>query len=270
MFNIVQVPLRRFFSNAADIVIPVNNEHVFLPEKSWAKTFATGLQKYKIAGKIVLEVGIGCGVNMAGLMTSDNKPLKFSGVDKAAPSIVASQWLSIHHGIPSNIWQSDLLTNVSDETLQETDIIFACIPQVPRDGEIENERDLADYYTRRGVVEDDYGLGLIAGLLDEAASRAPHAKLILNVAERPGSIRINQMFDRHYYKTEIIHKDVVEQDSSTSLITLKAIEENTGINFHFYGDDQAQECISAAEAEERRLAGVPIYHNLCVFEARLG
>jgi methylase of polypeptide subunit release factors len=271
MVNIIDVPLRNFYEKAANIIIPVDNDLIFLPDESWGRTFATGLQKCDLSGAVVAEVGIGCGINMAGLMLSDKAPREFNACDLEPASVAASQWLAKREGIEANILQSDLLSAMPDNILKNTDVIIACIPQVVRDpGEIKTERDFADYYEKRGVCEDDYGLGLIASMLDESAARAPHATLILNIANRPGGERIQAMFDRHGYTTEIVHKDIVRQDPTTSIESLAQIEKNTGIDFHFYSNPQTKEHIGAREAEDRRLSGLPVYHNLHVLAAKLG
>ncbi len=271
MSNIVKVPLRDFYAAAADIIIPVDNDKVFLPDASWGGTFATGLQKCDLAGSVVAEIGIGCGINMAGLMLSDKKPESFTGADYAPSAVEASRWLADREGIEAKILQSDLLKSFSDKALERVDYIIACIPQVPRQpGEITNDRDHSDYYEERGVEEDEYGLGLIASLLDEAACRAPQATLLLNIANRPGGERIQTMFARHGYETDIVHKAVVQQDPTTSLQSLAKIECRTGLDFHFYADPSAQRHIGAVAAETSRRAGQPVYHNLHVLAAKLG
>lgn len=271
MSNIVKVPLRAFYAAAADIIIPVDDTKVFRPDKSWGGTFAIGLQKCDLAGAVVAEIGVGCGINMAGLMLSDNKPQSFTGADYAASAVEASRWLADREGIEAKILQSDLLKSFSDQALKRVDYIIACIPQVPRQpGEITNDRDHSDYYEERGVKEDEYGLGLIASLLDEAAIRAPQATLILNIANRPGGERIQAMFARHGYKTDIVYQAVVQQDPTTSLRSLAEIECRTGLDFHFYADPSAQVHIGAVAAETSRQAGQPVYHNLHVLAAKLG
>lgn len=270
MSNVVNIPLRKFYSAAADIIIPVDNDKVFLPDVSWGGTFATGLQKCNLAGTIVAEIGAGCGINMAGLMLSKNKPASFTGADYAVSAVDASRWLADRENIDAQILQSDLLKSFSDGELRRVDYIIACIPQVPRQpGHITNDRDHSDYYESRGVEEDEYGLGLIASLLDEAASRAPQATLILNIANRPGGERIQAMFARHGYNTDIVHKAVVQQDPTTSLMSLAEIECRTGLDFHFYADQSAQIHIGAVAAEENRKSGQPVYHNLHVLAAKL-
>ncbi len=269
--TIVQVALRQFFDKARDIVIPVDNSKVFVPDPSWSTTFAAGLQKCDLAGAIVAEIGVGSGINMAGLMLAPNPPSRFLGADIAPSAVQASQWLADREGIEAKLFESDLLSAFDPRDLKSVDYIIGCIPQVPRHrGEIESERDLSDYYEETGIPEDAYGLGLIARLLDQSASLAPQASLILNVASRPGGERVKAMFDRHGFITKEIHSTVVQQDPTTCLKSLAEIEAKTRIDFHFYGDASAQERIQACEAEQRRQQGTPIFHKLYVLEAKLG
>lgn len=269
--HIVDIPLRRFFANAADIIIPVDNDKVFVPDPSWSTTFAAGLQKCDLAGSIVAEIGVGSGINMAGLMLSPNRPGRFLGADIARSAVEASQWLAKREGIEATLLQSDLLCAFDKEDLKKVNCIIGCIPQVPmHQGEITSERALSDYYEETGIPEDAFGLGLIARLLDQSAKLAPQASLVLNIASRPGGERVQAMFDRHGFKTNVVHATVVQQDPTTCLKSLAEIEATTGIDFHFYGDADASERIQACEAEQRRQQYVPIFHKLYVLEAKLG
>lgn len=276
--NLTQVPLRDFFQSAAQIIIPVDNSKVFLPDPSWSKTFAAGLQAFEnyragargFAGANVIEVGVGSGINMAGLMLQPAAPSHFIGTDIAHSAVSASADLAQAHGMKATLLQSDLLCAIPDRALQNTDYIIGCIPQVPRhSGEITDERDLSDYYEETGIPEDAYGLGLIARLLDQAKTRAPQAELVLNIAGRPGEDRLSPMFAQHGYQVSTIHTSVVRQDPGTCLDSLAEIEDKSGLRFHFFRDAQARHDISAREAEALRTTGQPIYHNLHVLAARL-
>jgi methylase of polypeptide subunit release factors len=276
--NLTQVPLRDFFQSSAQIIIPVDNSKVFLPDPSWSKTFAAGLQAFEkhtankrgFAGSHVIEVGVGSGINMAGLMLHPAPPSHFIGTDIAPSAVAASAGLAQAHGMNAALLQSDLLGSVPSRALERTDYIIGCIPQVPRhSGEITDERDLSDYYEETGIPEDAYGLGLIARLLDQAKTRAPQAELVLNIAGRPGEDRLSPMFAQHGYKVSAIHTSVVRQDPGTCLNSLAEIEDKSGLRFHFFRDTQARHEINAHEAEALRTAGQPIYHNLHVLAARL-
>lgn len=276
--NLIEVRLRDFFQSSAQITIPVDNSKVFLPDPSWSKTFAAGLQAFEkhtadargFEGSHVIEVGVGSGINMAGLMLQADAPSYFIGTDIAPSAVAASATLAQAHGMNAFLLESDLLSAVPKRALERTDYIIGCIPQVPRhSGEITNERDLSDYYEETGIPEDAYGLGLIARLLDQAKTRAPQAELVLNIAGRPGEDRLSPMFAQHGYRVSTIHTSVVRQDPGTCLNSLAEIENKSGLRFHFFRDAEARHDINAHEAEALRTAGQPIYHNLHVLAARL-
>ncbi len=276
--DVTQVRLRDFFHSSAQITIPVDNSKVFLPDTSWSRTFAAGLQEFEkhtadgrgFEGSHVIEVGVGSGINMAGLMLHAAPPAHFIGTDIAPSAVAASASLAQAHDMNAALLQSDLLCAVPDRALQRADFIIGCIPQVPRhSGEITKERDLSDYYEETGIPEDAYGLGLIVRLLDQAKTRAPQAELVLNIAGRPGEDRLSPMFAQHGYKVSAVHTSVVRQDPGTCLDSLVEIEDRSGLRFHFFRDSQARHDINAHEAEALRVAGQPIYHNLHVLAARL-
>lgn len=268
--DVTLVHLREFYRQSADIVIPVDNSKVYLPDHSWTETFAEGLRRASLSGASVLEVGVGSGINMAGLMLAARPPRDFIGLDIADDAVYASKHVAATHNIGARLIQSDLLDAVDDAALRRVDHIIGCIPQVPRHkGEMHDDRELSDYYEETGIKEDAFGLGLVARLLDQVAERAPHAPVTLNVAGRPGEARINEMFAERAMDHKQLHCRVVKQDAGTCLASLAEIETQTGQDFRFYGDAKGFESINAREAEARRVEGTPIFHKLYVIQAGL-
>ena len=268
--DVTQVRLREFYKQSADIIIPTDNSKVYLPDHSWTETFAEGLQRCALTESSVLEVGVGSGINMAGLMLVPYPPRDFIGLDIADDAVSASRVVAKANRIGATLMQSDLLSNVGDSTLRGVDHIIGCIPQVPRHkGEMHDDRELSDYYEETGIKEDAFGLGLVARLLDQAADRAPQAQITLNVAGRPGEQRINELFADRAMRHRSLHCRVVKQDAGTCLASLAEIEEQTGMDFRFYADASGYEGINAREAEARRTAGIDIFHKLYVIQAQL-
>lgn len=264
------VRLRDFYRQSADIVIPVDNSKVYLPDHSWTETFAEGLRRCPLLNSVVLEVGVGSGINMAGLMLAKRPPRDFIGLDIADDAVSASAQVAGNHRIRAHLLQSDLLSAVDDAALSRVDHIIGCIPQVPRHkGEMHDDRELSDYYEETGIKEDAFGLGLVARLLDQVVERAPNTVVTLNVAGRPGEARINEMFADRALDHKKLYCRVVKQDADTCLASLAEIEEQTGQDFCFYADEKGLESINAREAEARRVEGTAIYHKLYVIQAVL-
>lgn len=265
------VSLRDFFKEAADVKIPVDNSKVFLPDRSWSMTFAKGLQAIDFSQSHVLEVGVGSGVNLAGLITCKKPPVSFIGTDLVMDAVSASAELAQGWGWNVRLIQSDLLDNLDGVTLSKITDIIACIPQVPVNANtLQSTRELSDYYPTTGIKEDIYGLGLLARLLDQVQERAPQASVTLNIAERPGKDRVDTLFADRGFNQEVVYQHRVRQDAGTSLASLAKIERETELPFHFYADPISKLEIGAGEAEKLRVQGKPIYHNLAVIRARLG
>ena len=271
------IRLSQFYNNVTNangFIVPVDDAKVYMPVVSWSRVFAQAIQAQDFGGSRVIEVGVGSGLNMAGMMLSDRSPLRFTGVDISKDSIEASAELA--HG---RNWEkkvrlehSDLLEGLSDKHLRKADHIIACIPQIPvRKADIGRHRDLADYYVETGIVEDQYGLGLAARLLDQVAERAPQASVTLNIAGRPGGRALKELFSSRGFVTQTLYKEVVRQEPYTSVRSLAQKESAMkDFSFSFYEDRKATRKVDAVFAEHMREHGASVYHKLSVVRARLG
>lgn len=266
------VSLRSFFSAAVqDRTIQVR-DNLFLPD-TWTKTFAQGLQQIAstkpcFKDQTILEVGVGTGVNMAGLLSLPTTPQGFIGTDICADAIAASSAFAEECGFTVQLLQSDLLKDVPEAILSRVDHIVACIPQVPKPPAIDlrDGDNFAHYYDPCDCRWDEFGLGLVANLLKQTAEKT-HAGITLNLSGRPGVGRLKAMFGDYGFQPEITYSRMVPQHAETSLASLAALEHDGHDDFEFYADEAGQEPLNARAAEERRLAAQPLYHYIHVISA---
>lgn len=261
---ISSVALTDFYNSAAEATIPCHTE-LFVPDE-WTKIFAFGLQEIRLQGQIALEVGVGIGVNMAGLMTSQNVPAHFYGTDISTKAIEVSTTLARLLNINATLLRSNLLQDLDKQKLKQVGAVIACIPQVPADLDLSENDNSAHYYTPLGNCWDDYGLGLNAALIEQATEKSPFASITLNLCGRPGINKLIQMFEEFDRSSEIIHSAVIPQHTGTSLASLVHMEENGHLPFEFFKDPNGNHHITAAEAEKRR--GVDeVYHKIYVIHS---
>ena len=265
--SIEKVSLRSFYANAADIEIERPSD-LFLPD-TWTRVFATGLQKDKtLSGGKVLEIGVGTGVNLAGLLTIPNRPTDFVGTDLCNNAVHASKKLAAAHGLNAKLLASDLLNEVPDDILKNRTHIVACIPQVPADIDLTACDNAAHYYNPTGSNWDKDGLGLNARLLEQVARRAPKAHVTLNLAGRPGIERLHGLFYFHGREPQLLHAETVPQHAGTSLAPLARKEANGHAPFEFFADKKGLQPLNATEAEARRLVEAPVFHKVYVITSR--
>src|SRR6202030_1881445 len=138
------------------------------------------------------------------------------------------------------IAESDLLS----EPLQRGEIfdhVIGCIPQVlhPEGEEPELARatteqlyDLSNYCFQQGILEDRYGLPLIARALEEAQlCLAPGGRVTLILGGRPGPDAIDSMFRRRGFEPDLIWSRRISQADDTDLASLVHLEETHAIKF---------------------------------------
>ncbi len=260
------VLLRDFYNGSANLAIPTLPGKVFIPDE-WTETIAAGVQKLDMGGKNVLEVGVGSGINAAGILTSNKPPASFIGTDICRESITLSQELINNNGWNAVCFCSDLLKDVPVFQLSKIDEIFACIPQVPASLALEDGDNTSHYYIPTGGEWDIYGLGLNANLIQQATERAPQAGITLNLCGRPGKETLERLFETFDRNASIIHEAVVPQHIGTSLASLAKLEDEGHTDFEFFADPKATQIISATTAEQRRISEQPVFHKVYVFHA---
>jgi len=268
------IHLRDFYENAV-CDIKINRPHnLFFPD-AWTHAFAQGLQNIAtetlgFGNSTILEVGVGIGINMAGLLSMRDPPVDFVGTDICEDAIAASSLLAHKEGWDITLLQSDLLNDVPNQVLAKVNYIFACIPQVPASSKmnLKDDDNFAHYYEPTGTKWDKFGLGLNAALLQQTAERAPHAFVVLNLSGRPGLKRLKSLFTHHGYKAPIIcYQTMVEQHHETSLAAFATMEQNGSEPFEFFEDEEGQIPTCATVAEQRRLVGKKVYHRIYVLIA---
>lgn len=261
--------LKDFFNRSQANISISRRPNVFLPDE-WTQAFAAGLEKLpslQAVNRSVLEVGVGTGVVMAGLLTQPQTPLEYIGVDICGDAIQSAQALADKHEWRVKLKASDLLTNMTDAELHYVTHIVACIPQVPAKVDLSEADNSAHYYLPQGSTWDSFGLGLNAALLDQARNRAPQASVTLNLSGRPGLERLNELFREYGYNAEVVHETMVSQHGDTSLRSLADLECDGCAPFEFYADEAGQQRISAVQAEARRLNQAPVFHKIYVLSA---
>ncbi len=268
---------------------------VFSPEE-WAKTFAEGLLKNTdlFRGKTLVELGTGSGwISLLMLMRTQASQILGLDINPIAVSIARlNSWLNgttsdgafvnSQFGIPFSqaftARESDLLGEPLSRK-SKFDHIIGCIPQVlhpdPRKGHDDSgERshkdlyDLSNYCFQQGILEDRFGLPLIARALEEAQlCLNPGGRLTLVLGGRPGPQAIDQMFRRRGWEPTLIWSRRIQQADDTDLVSLVEIERADQIRFNFFLSRDSQTPVSAETGVTVLGKDKPIYHDLLVYQA---
>lgn len=268
---------------------------VFSPEE-WGKTFAEGLMKAPelFNGKKIVELGTGSGwislllllrTNVAEILALDINPTAiliaklntYLNGTTANGDILLSKYGSPIVGAVE-FCQSDLLA-VPLERGISFDHVIGCIPQVlhpdstatARTGRDASEADLYDlsnYCFEQGILEDRFGLPLIARALEEAQLCLNHGgKVTLVLGGRPGPAAIESMFGRRGFDTKLVWSRRIQQADDTDLASLVALEKTHDIQFHFFMCRDSHQSISAATAVKLLEKNKSIFHDLLVYQA---
>ncbi|MBI4533821.1 MAG: 50S ribosomal protein L11 methyltransferase, partial [Candidatus Melainabacteria bacterium] len=269
---------------------------VFSPEQ-WGKTFAEGLLKnaQDFDGKLVAEIGTGSGWVGLLLLLRTNVA-QVLGLDINPTAVLVARlnaWLNGTYEdgshrlskagfpIPSvfRACVSDLLA-VPIASDEHFDYVIGCIPQVLhplsatalRLGADVSEKDLYDlsnYCFQQGILEDRFGLPLIARALEEAQlclNSQGHVMFVLG--GRPGQTTIEAVFRRRGFKPTLKWNRRIKQADDTDLASLVQLEANHGIKFSFFMSPESSLSICASTSARLLERGCSVYHDLLVYDAQ--
>ncbi|MBX9568830.1 MAG: aminotransferase class I/II-fold pyridoxal phosphate-dependent enzyme [Candidatus Obscuribacterales bacterium] len=270
------------------------NSAVFSPE-FWGRTFAEGILKSSesFSSKTVVELGTGSGW-ISLLLLKRTAAIKVLGLDINPIAVLLAnlnKWLNgtksdgsvilSPAGIPIaqafHAEVSDLLGFPLAQAMR-FDRIIGCIPQVlhpvPEKAEqgddlsYEDLYDLSNYCFNQGILEDRFGLPLIARALEEAQlCLNPNGQLLFILGGRPGQQAIEEVFRRRGYKPNLAWVRRIQQADDTDLIQLVQLEKAYGIKFHFFSSPTSRQSIPAATAVGLQQLGRKIFHDLLVYQA---
>lgn len=270
---------------------------VFAPEQ-WSFTFYEGLRRIPHAdfeGRVVAELGSGNGwISLA--LARFGLPRKVYGLD-INPRAVLSARLNAH--LDASAPDGSLLVDSTGKSLLDRiefhvsdvltwcrerrltfDHIIGCIPQV-LDPTLGRELDtharsdgflhaLSNYCGRQGFVEDRFGLGLMARVLEESIELlAPGGKVTFNLGGRPGRALLRRLFERRGYRVSEIWRTRAPQAEDTDIQSLVEIEARTDHRFEFFLGPQSEESVGARTAAAFAAAGGTIYHSIHVYQGAL-
>lgn len=253
----------------------------FLPDQ-WTRAFLRGLAQFDgFDGKTVVELGIGTGVNAAYVLQSRNpKCVVGSDIDGMCTIISLK---NVYTNVDEEK-QGRFRALAGDQNLASwihekgfADVVFGCLPQVIKSEQIHlhEGNDVSHYYDpafypselhHLGLGLNDFALRQLHPLLNQGAS------VILNLSGRPGLGKGLEelLFRTNGYEPRVLHEEVVAQHAGTSVATLAEVEKHHGHEFEFFTsiDGAPESKISATFAEERRLAGLPVFHKIYVIEGK--
>ncbi len=260
-----------------DVEVPA---WAFKPD-GWSDAFLKGLspQSEEWGERKVWEVGVGTGINLIKLAKqAPQATFYFSDYDARCVPLARQNISAV--GLPKTQFRPlfgswDLVKPAPGGWKAPTvDIVFACIPQVPATTlhkAVEDE--VAHYYDPKRYDESTLhccGLGLNEALLKQARGvLTPEGTTILNLGGRPGIDRLFAMFQSCGYTPQVLHEEVVAQHAETSLLPLAQLERAGNPDFEFFTDIEAQVCVNARTAEERRREGLPLFHKIYVIAGSL-
>ncbi len=268
---------------------------VFSPEL-WGQTFAEGLMKDpdQFESTRVVELGTGCGwISLLLLMKTGVKEVVGLDINPVAVTIARlNAWLNgttrdgkvlnSKAGVPIvgafRICQSDLLEDAISQR-DEFDHIIGCIPQVLHPGGDTEDKpessikerdlyDLSNYCFEQGILEDRFGLPLIARALEQSQLCLKRGgKVTLILGGRPGPDAIKAMFERRGFKSNVVWSRRIPQADDTDLASLVSLEKHHGIKFHFFMSGNSRQSVSAETAVAILRSGREVFHDLIVYQA---
>jgi aspartate/methionine/tyrosine aminotransferase len=151
--------------------------------------------------------------------------------------------------------------NLSERGLTDTDLTETDLTE-------KDLYDLSNYCFEQGILEDRFGLPLIARALEQAQlCLNPGGKVTLVLGGRPGRQAIESMFDRRGYESKLVWMRRIQQADDTDLVSLVDLEGEHGIRFHFFMSRDSEYSVSAATAVKLLASGRQVFHDLLVYQA---
>lgn len=272
---------------------------VFAPER-WSFTFYEGLSRMprsEFEGRVVAEVGSGSGwISLA--LVGFGQPHKVYGLD-INPRAVLSARLNAH--LNASRPDGGPIVDASGRSLLDRvefhvsdalgwcrqrgialDRIIGCIPQVldpsldateqAATGSVSDEflYALSNYCGRQGFIEDRFGLGLMARVLEESIElMTPGGKVVFNLGGRPGRARLRHLFERRGFRVTEIWQTRAPQAEDTAIGSLVEIEEKTDHRFEFFLTPHSSETVGARTAAAFAAKGGTIFHSINVYQGEL-
>ena len=124
-------------------------------------------------------------------------------------------------------------------------------------------------FSSKGILEDRYGLPLIARALEESQlCLLPGGSVTLILGGRPGQDAIESVFHRRGYTTDLVWSRRIPQADDTDLASLVTLERAYGIQFHFFIARDSRQSVSADTAVSLLSESKNIFHDLLVYTAK--
>lgn len=278
MFTHVEVHSARTSSVSGPVGSVTVPRWAFRPD-NWSTAFLRGLTPLaqSWAEKRVWEVGVGTGANVVALHgLAPRAEWHFSDYDRRCVPLALKNCARASIALSSlrplaGSW--DLVRAPHGRRAPAVDVLFGCLPQVPAPKAV-SEDDLAHYYDPSRYVRrrSGHGLALNETLLRRAKKKniiSRGGQVILNLSGRPGKAQLLGMFASCGYTPVVVHEEIIAQHPHTSLRSLVSIEEECGMPCEFFADVGGTQHLSADEAEQRRLAGEPVFHKIYVVAGTL-
>ncbi len=259
------------------------NEHTWNPDR-WTGALLRGLHKIRadIRSKNVVEVGMGSGLVTGFLARLEARRILATDIN---PEVLPVAENNLRRSVAETdieqveLYARSLLDGIRQNCRAPYEVVVACIPQVklPANRQLFDGHNTGDYYDEveiaglNGQVRkwNQLGLGLNAALLIQAWDfLPPGGEIILNLGGRPSQAKLKEMMLEFGFEPEIVHHQIVQQDTGTNIGSLANDEKSGGNVFEFFHDPDGQEPINGAEAHVLNQQKQPVYHAIYVIRGR--
>lgn len=292
-------------SRGEDTSTPEAPGYAFDPTDPWTVTFQQGLKAAGLEGKVVYEVGVGTGTNVAFVLRHCGARLLYgSDLDPRLPELamrnlagLSPEHVPLFQPVSGAVSLID--TDEARAKIARTDVVIGCLPQVgdpnderfaafreehdvalPASAQDEDEDHIAHYYPW-GVFDaypyNSVGLGLNEALLRRIREYAPKAEVVMNFGCRIGSDIIFEMFRANGYEPEKLASQLVLQHAGTDIsffVTLEGALTGTDLEHEFvckfFADPDGTQPLSAKQAQAllEKDPETPLYHEVAVIRGK--